>query len=129
MSEEQKDTIKRKKLTVALLEAKIKEKRGNVSSVAKAVGWSRSHVRRFIFAHKKLLEVMEDSRDEMKDAVESEFYRSCLDPNVQGHVTAMIFFLKTQCGWVERTEVQSDVSLRTTEPVKVTLYLPDNKRE
>lgn len=115
--------MKRERLTVSVVGERIREKRGNLSSVAKSLGWSRSHVRRFVFKHAKLVEEMEQAREEMKDNVVSEFYRACLDENMQGHVTAMIFFLKTQCGWVENQNINV-----TADATQVHVYLPDNGR-
>jgi len=117
--------MKRERLSVEIVKQEIIKRHGNLSSVAKALGWSRSQVRRFVFAHKKLVEVMEEARDDMSDNVQSEFYRTCLDASAQGHVTAMIFYLKTRCGWTETQNVKIDDG----SAVSVHLYIPDNQRD
>lgn len=116
-------SMKRERLSVDVVAGLIREKRGNVSSVAKAVGWSRSQVDRFIHRHPTLMVEMDDARNEMTDSVISEFYRACLDPTINQHVTAMIFYLKTRAGWIERQEIGMEV-----ENAKVNVYLPDNNR-
>jgi hypothetical protein len=114
---------KRPRLTVKLLEQRLHDKRGNLSATAKSVGWSRTHVRRFIEKNPKLMEVMEEEREAMKDNVETEFYRTCLDPEADGHVTAMIFFLKTKMGWRETSQVDMNIN------PQVHVYIPDNSRD
>ena len=100
--------IKRhQRLSTGLVIERIEQKRGNVASVARSLGWSRSHINRYIDSHKTCKQALKEERETMKDNVTSEFYRVCLDPEAQNHVTAMIFFLKTQCkdrGFVERFE-------------------------
>lgn len=114
---------RRPRLTVKLVEQRLRDKRGNLTATAKSLGWSRTQVRRFIEANPKLLEIMEEERESMKDNVETEFYRTCLDAEADGHVTAMIFFLKTKMGWRESS--QMDVNLNP----QVHVYIPDNGRE
>jgi hypothetical protein len=109
MADGQKDAKKKRvKLTAENVIEYIKQKRGNVASVARAMGWSRTHINRFIESHPTCQDALEEERETMKDNVESEFYRVCLDKDAPNHVTAMIFFLKTQArerGYTERYEL------------------------
>jgi hypothetical protein len=129
MANEHKDTIKRhQKLSCKLVANRIEEKNGNIKSVARSLGWSRASIYRYIEKHPTLQDALHDARETMKDNVQSEFYRVCLDPNAPGHVTAMIFFLKTQSkdrGFVERSELAGVED----NPVSVMVYIPDNKRD
>ena len=105
MSEQIEKPEKRQKLTVELVSDRLHEKMGNLSAVARSLGWSRTQVRRFIESHPKLIEKMREERETMTDNVVSQFYRTCIDPTADGHVTAMIFYLKTQAGWRETQSI------------------------
>ena len=114
---------RRKKLTYSTVSMMIKDKRGNLTSISHATGWSRSHVRRFIDADPRLVEQLEEEREAMTDNVVTEFYRTCIDPQADGHVTAMIFYLKTKAGWRETNNI--DMNLNP----QVHVYIPDNSRQ
>lgn len=115
--------VKRPKLTVKLVAERLQEKRGNLTAVARSVGWSRTQVRRFMEKHPELFEIMEEERESMTDSVVSEFYRTCIDPTADGHVTAMIFYLKTQAGWRESSVLDMNVN------PQVHIFVPDNERD
>ena len=121
MSEQIEKPEKRQKLTVELVSDRLHEKMGNLSAVARSLGWSRTQVRRFIESHPKLIEKMKEERETMTDNVVSQFYRTCIDPTADGHVTAMIFYLKTQAGWRETQSIElgnvKDQPLKVTEVI------------
>ncbi len=61
---------------------------------------------------------MREERETMTDNVVSQFYRTCIDPTADGHVTAMIFYLKTQAGWRETQNIE--LGNAKGQPLKVT---------
>lgn len=119
----QKATKKKQRLTVKLVKDLIVKKSGNVSAVARETGWSRGRVRDFIESHKSLQDTLQEARETMDDAVQTQFYAACLNPQLPGHVTAMIFYLKTRCGWVEKQSVDMAITDK-----QVHVYIPSNER-
>jgi len=124
------DVIKkrRQRLSVGLVQNTIREKRGNVSAVARTLGWSRSKVDAYIRQRPTVFAVLQSERETMVDNVESEFYRVCLDANAPGHVTAMIFFLKTRAqgrGYVERLQLTGT----DNEPIQFVISERHDKEE
>ena len=93
------------RLTKTAVRKLIKEHRGNISAVARAMQRSRMQVYRYVREkYPDLWEEVEDAREELLDDVESELYRQGLK---EGNTTALIFIAKTQGkkrGWVERQE-------------------------
>lgn len=93
-----------KKTTVADIEPLVTEYNGNVAAIARKLGVSRATIHKRIQESAALRSAIDDARETMVDNVESALYREVLN----GNVTAMIFWLKTQGkrrGWVERTEI------------------------
>lgn len=92
------------KLTVDKVNGLIDEMMGNVSMVARALNVSRTTLYNYINSHSTVKAKLDEAREKMIDNVESKLYSRALD----GDVTSMIFFLKTQGkgrGYVERQEV------------------------
>ena len=93
-----------KKATVEDVLPLVAEKNGNISAMARALGCSRHVIYQRCEESATLKQALEDAKESMTDNVESAFYREILN----GNVTAMIFYLKTQGkkrGYVERQEV------------------------
>ncbi len=91
------------KLTVLLVEAKLRELGGNIAAVARAFEVSRRAVQNFNQAHPKLQEVLKEARETMIDDAESSLYKAIKN----GEAWAVCFFLKTQgkCrGYIESGE-------------------------
>jgi AcrR family transcriptional regulator len=81
----------------------IREHKGNMTMVAKALGVHRTTVWRFKNKHQTVADAFEEARETMIDNVESRLYASAL----KGEGWAVCFFLKTQGkgrGYVERQE-------------------------
>lgn len=92
------------KITVGDVLGKLDEFNGNIRAVADSLSVARSTVYRKINKSKTLQAALKDSRESMKDNVESVLYNEALN----GNMTAVIFYLKTQAkdrGYVERQEV------------------------
>lgn len=92
------------KLSLSNVRESIEKHRGNVTLVAKSFAVSRTTVYTFFEKHPELKTCLQDEREKMIDNVESALYNQALD----GNITAMIFFLKTQGkgrGYIERQEV------------------------
>jgi hypothetical protein len=91
------------KLKRKLVEQKLTELKGNVSSTAVHFGVTRQTLYNFIERH-ELQAVLDDARESMVDVAESALYRAA----VQGEAWAVIWTLKTQGkkrGYVERNEL------------------------
>lgn len=96
-------------ITVSAIETAIKEKRGNISAVARSFGVSRNAIDNRINKSPVLKEALKQARDTMLDNAETALY----DDALNGNTTALIFFLKTQGkarGYVERQELQHTVT-------------------
>src|SRR5262245_29234768 len=94
------------KLKADAVEAALRTYNGNLASVGRALGATRSAVCMFVNRHPKLKEVAHECRETFVDNVESAIYREALD----GNVTAQMFILRTigkDRGYVERQEVAS----------------------
>jgi alkanesulfonate monooxygenase SsuD/methylene tetrahydromethanopterin reductase-like flavin-dependent oxidoreductase (luciferase family) len=79
----------------------ITEARGFVTAAADKLGCSRRTVYRYINNYATVAEAVEDAREKRHDFVENKLMSAIND----GNVTAIIFYLKTQCktrGYVER---------------------------
>jgi len=90
-------------LTVAQIEAALKQAAGNVTYAAKSLSVSRTTLYRRINNSAVLAKVLTDSREELVDIAESALRKEVL----AGNITAIIFTLKTQGksrGYVERQE-------------------------
>jgi hypothetical protein len=91
-------------LKADLVAAKMLELSGNLAAVARFFGVTRQAVQHYVKARPKLMKVMDDCRESMKDAAESSLYKAVLD----GEAWAVCFFLKTQAkdrGYTERQEL------------------------
>ena len=93
-----------KKVTVTDIEPLVTEYNGNIAAIARRLGVSRGTIHNRINESPTLRTAIDDAHEALVDNVESALYREVLN----GNVTAMIFWLKTQGkrrGWVERTEI------------------------
>ena len=94
----------KKRVNVSDVEPLIDEKRGNVASIARALGVSWGTVWNRIQESQPLQAKLKEARESMIDDAESALY----DRALKGDTTALIFFLKTQGknrGYTERQEV------------------------
>jgi hypothetical protein len=80
------------KISVADVEPLVSEYKGNIAAIARKLGVSRSTVWARCNESKTLMQALEDARESMIDNAESKLYSKILD----GDMTAIIFFLKTQ---------------------------------
>jgi fructose-specific phosphotransferase system component IIB len=90
-------------VTPEIVAQKIRDARGNISAAAISLRVSRQALYRYIEKHASLRAVLSESRETMKDMVESVLYSKALE----GESWAVCFFLKTQAkdrGYVERVE-------------------------
>ena len=90
--------------SVAEIERRIHDKRGNVAAVARSFGLSRTQIYRRIQKSIKLQAALVESRETMLDNAETELYDRALD----GGTPELLFFLKTQGksrGYIERNEL------------------------
>jgi|SRR5262245_35220994 len=94
------------KLKADEVEAALRQYAGNLASVGRALGATRSAVCMFVNRNEKLKQVAIECRETFVDNVESAIYKEALN----GNVAAQIFILKTigkSRGYVERQEVAS----------------------
>ena len=93
-----------KKILVSDVEPLVEKFNGNVAAIARALGVGRQTVWRRCEESPSLMAALASARETMIDNAESTLYREALN----GNVTALIFFLKTQGknrGYVERQEM------------------------
>ena len=93
-----------KKLSTEIINKLIADKHGNITSVARSLGVSRTTIYNFINRHVKCQYALDEAREIMIDNIESALYSKALS----GDTTSQIFFLKTQGkrrGYVERNEI------------------------
>ena len=86
-----------------LVAAAIAEADGNISTVAKHFGVSRTAVQHLVRDTPSLQEVLADAREGMKDDAESSLHKAIRD----GQAWAVCFYLKTQAkdrGYIEKQE-------------------------
>lgn len=77
---------------------------GFVTKAARALGCSPTTVYSYINRHAKCREAVQEARERMLDTAEGKLFQQILD----GNMTAIIFYLKTQGkgrGYIERQEV------------------------
>lgn len=89
----------------------IQKSRGNISVAAKMLGVSRNTIYRYIKDDNELSSMLDDERETMIDNVESKLYSEAIN----GNITAMIFFLKTQGkkrGYIDRQEFSGDITIK-----------------
>lgn len=93
-----------KKVKVEDIEPLVHEYKGNVAAIARKFGVSRNTIWKRVQESPNLRAALDDARETMIDNAESKLYANVLD----GDMTAIIFFLKTQGrgrGYVERQEI------------------------
>ena len=93
-----------KKVLVSDVEPHIEPMNGNIAAIARKLGVSRGTVYNRISESTTLQQMLEDARETMVDNAESMLYKKVLD----GDMTALIFFLKTQGkqrGYTQRQEI------------------------
>ena len=121
------------KVTNEMLISAIKGSAGNVQVIldrirdAYKISISRQAVEQRKKNDEEIAKAFYEEREHTKDFVENAFLKKVRD----GNVTAMIFYLKTQCkdrGYLERREItgQDGAPLQTGE---VKIYIPDNGRD
>jgi hypothetical protein len=104
------------KLKSDKLEHELKKAHGNLATVARAFGVSRTAVFQFIGRRPKLQEVLNECREVQIDMVESALYAQALKGNMQ----AVMFFLRTQArsrGYIEKQEFDLDDMLDSMGPI------------
>jgi|SRR5215471_11591098 len=93
------------KLSVKLVEEKLRKLSGNQAAVARCFSVTRSAVCHYIQRHPSLVAVAREARETMTDNAESALYKAVL----AGEAWAVCFYLKTQAkdrGYVEKTVVE-----------------------
>lgn len=121
------------KVTKGQLLSAIKGSAGNVTVILErlkkeygititrdAIVWRRSN-------NEEIAEAFKQEKERTKDFVENEFFKQVKN----GNMTAIIFYLKTQCkdrGYSERREITGadGASLQMGE---IKIYIPDNGRD
>ena len=116
------------KLTVSQILPLIFEKRGNLASVARAVGVTRQAIQYRVKASTELTAAYEEAAESMLDAAESKLFEA-ID---EGDRTAIIFFLKTKGyrrGYVERKDFDWSTFLKKMglDPSQVVSEIADEK--
>ncbi len=111
-----------KKVSVSDIEPLVAEKNGNIAAIARALRVDRHTIDRRMNESPMLKQAIEDAREGMLDNAESVLYREILN----GNMTAVIFFLKTQGrkrGYVERQEFQhsGEIAMPTVQTIVVTV--------
>ena len=92
------------KLKTATVEAKLREERGNIAAVGRALGVSRRAVHKIVTKSKRLKVVCDECREAMKDDAEASLHKEVL----AGGAWAVCCHLKTQAkdrGYTERQEL------------------------
>lgn len=77
---------------------------GFITRAARSLGCTSNTVRNYINRHAKCREAVQEARERMLDTAEGKLFQQILD----GNMTAIIFYLKTQGkgrGYIERQEV------------------------
>jgi predicted transcriptional regulator len=108
------------KLSVKLVEEKLRELSGNAAAVGRAFGVTRSAVTHYIQRHPSLRAVAKEARETMKDNAESALYKAVLN----GEAWAVCFYLKTQArdrGYTERVALEG-----SDNPLEIKLVRDDN---
>ena len=93
----------------------IRNARGFVTAAAQELGCSRRTVYRYLKKFAGAQESLEDAREKRHDFVENQLMKA-VD---KGNITAIIFYLKTQCkerGYIER--YQQEVTGRDGGPIQ-----------
>ena len=93
------------KITNAEVEALIQPTRGNMASIARHLGVTRSAISLRVSKSENLTKLIEEARESMLDDAESSLYKQVL----AGNTAALIFFLKTQGhrrGYTEKQQIE-----------------------
>jgi hypothetical protein len=127
MTEEKKKSTKKYKFRNSELIELLHKHMGNISDVARELRVARSSVYRRINQFPELQKVKLEEDERHLDRAEKKMYELC----EKGHVTALIFTLKTKGrhrGWAERHElaIQAQIEAKTggvRKPVDDAKYL------
>ena len=90
-------------LTAKQMIKAVTETRGNVTDACAKLQCSRDNFYRYLKRYPTVKRIIDELREARHEHVVGKF----MDAIDSGNVTAMIFYLKTQCGWkeTERYEV------------------------
>lgn len=88
-------------ISLKALEKAIIDNRGNLSAVARAFGVTRGAVGNRVAKSDTLKKAVREARDMMVDRAEDMLYDRMQDSD-----TLLIFYLKTQGGYIETSKVQ-----------------------
>jgi hypothetical protein len=109
-------------LNAEMVNGKIEQYRGNITSIARDLKCARHTLYSFIENHPTCQTALKNARDSMIDNVESSLYSKALE----GEGWAVCFFLKTQGkhrGYVERQELTGadgeEIVIKVIKGVKV----------
>ena len=92
-----------RRYSAAQMAEAVTKARGFITDAAKELGCSRATVQRYVNDFATVKEALVDAREKRHDYVENKLMAAIGD----GNITAIIFYLKTQCkdrGYIERTE-------------------------
>ena len=92
-------------LKANLVEQKLRELHGNMAAVGRHFGVTRTAVHNYVHKRPKLLAVLDEAREAMKDHAVSALHTAIF----KGEAWAICFYLKTQAkdrGYIERTELR-----------------------
>ncbi len=97
---------------------KLREFSGNMAATARFFGVTRQAVQHFVKNRPELRDVVQDTRESMKDNAESVLYKAVL----AGEAWAICFYLKCQAkdrGYIEKTqtEITTGASLQIVEEI------------
>ena len=104
-------------LTAAEMITAIEKAQGFVSKAAELCGVSRQTFYKYLKKYATVKQALEDIREKRHDFVELKLMKAI----EQGNMTAIIFYLKTQCkhrGYVER--IQQEIGGKDGGPVQIT---------
>lgn len=81
---------------------------GNVSAVCKALGFSRTTFYAYAKEFPEINKVLEEAREQVGEQIEGTLVTKALE----GNMTAIIFYLKTQRGWKETTRHEVEATVK-----------------
>ena len=111
-------------LTAERMIEAINEAQGFVSKAAEIAGVSRATFYNYLKKYSTVKQALEDVREKRHDFVEIQLMKGIKE----GNITAIIFYLKTQCksrGYVERQ--QHEVTGKDGDPIYIVNWDDDNK--
>jgi hypothetical protein len=113
---------RQKIIKVADVEPLVDEYKGNLSAIARKLGVCRATVFNRVQESATLKKRVNDARQTMVDNAESALYKAMLE----GNITALIFFLKTQGkdrGYTEK--IEQEISGKGGGPVIIKVIYDD----